>query len=284
MLVEQTGFKINYDLSHTNVLIKVTQADQPKTILYTKNVLQESEKKGDFCLAKTGKYVFNIESACHKFTNNQQDLDFVLIDSVNFFKKNPNHLKLNAVKNRLTVDVLFKTDESNGSPRPMNQEDVQVEVLSADNKQIDVIKFGVKSKTKNEIVFTGTTWVQPNQFVKLVAKSNKILFEEGTKEIEVNANNCDLNRVEFEGKLGIFIHGSIKPANIDSIDLTLKSTDDNAVLTQSVINAEKGFKLGPLKSPFSKYTVELSKVGYLFNKVCSYFKFLIYSVLKKNKV
>ena len=258
IVVEQTGFKINYALSHKNAMIKVNEADQ-NVALYSKNVLNDKDRQGEFCLPKIGKYVLNIDS-CHKFTDNKQDQDLVIID-LNIFKKNSNNLKLNAIKNKLTVDVTFKLEDGS---KVINGEDVVVEA-HLPNSQVELIKLNLKQKSKTEIILTGKTWLPLNQLIKLVAKSNKILFEISEKELQINENNCDLNFVQFEGKLGIFIQVNVKPKTIDSIDLTLKSNDN--LLQQVQINGEKGFQLGPLKAPFSQYKVELSKNGYLFNKL-----------------
>ena len=68
-------------------MIKVNEADQ-NMALYSKNVLNDKDRQGEFCLPKIGKYVLNIDS-CHKFTDNKQDHDLVIID-LNIFNFNAN--------------------------------------------------------------------------------------------------------------------------------------------------------------------------------------------------
>lgn len=70
--------------------------------------------------------------------------------------------------------------------------------------------------------------------------------------------------IKFEAKLGIFITGTVKPNNLENIELTLTSTSDQAVLEKSSI--KNSFKLGPLKAPHTNYNVDLVKSGYLFTK------------------
>ena len=101
--------------------------------------------------------------------------------------------------------------------------------------------------------------------MRFTGKSNKVLFEENLKSLRINEDNCDLNRVKFQAKLGIFITGTIKPNNLENIALTLTSaSDDKEVLDKTLI--KNTFKLGPLKAPHTLYNVELVKSGYLFTK------------------
>lgn len=266
VLIEQTGYKLNIKLSHRNSLLKIT--DTTKNVLFTKNVLTQSDQIGDLCLPTASDYLAIIES-CHKFTNSNSNTDQDVIPiSSSLFKKNANTLNLNAQKHQLAVDIVFKFDDLNDK-KLVTKDDLTVEIALKDSQQLESMKFSLKSETKNEIIFTSKTCIEAGQSVTLIAKSNKVLFESNNKHLTINEHVCESNYANFEAKLGIFIIGSIKPSDIESIDLTLKSTTDNTTLSQIVINANQGFKLGPLKSPFSLYDVELSKSGYLFNKISS---------------
>ena len=90
-----------------------------------------------------------------------------LIIDLNIFKKNSNNLKLNAIKNKLTVDVTFKLEDGS---KVINSEDVVVEA-HLPNSQVELIKLNLKQKSKTEIILTGKTWLPLNQLIKLVAKS-----------------------------------------------------------------------------------------------------------------
>lgn len=259
VLIEQTGNKLNYKLSHKNALLKIL--DSNKNVLFTKNILSSNDLSGDLCLPNAVDYLASVES-CHKFSGEENGLIKI---SSGLFKKNSNLLYLEAKKHQMTVDVVFKFDDLNDK-KLVTQNDLLVEVRSND-QVIESVKFNVKSEGKNEIIFTSKAWLEANQQVTLVAKSDKVLFESNNKNLKINEHDCESNYASFEAKLGIFIVGTIKPGDIDSIDLTLKSSLDNSTILKSVINGGQGFKLGPLKAPHTVYNVELSKPGYLFNKI-----------------
>ena len=150
----------------------------------------------------------------------------------------------------------------------MDGSDLVVEVHTESTERVELITLTQsKTETSSEVTFTGKGWFKPNQMVRLVVSSKKLLFEVNSKHLRVNEQNCEMNRVQFEGKLGIFLVGSIKlPNDIDSIDLVVKLSSDGSVVHSSVISGLNGFRVGPLKSPASLYAVELSKESFLFSK------------------
>ena len=265
VLVEQVGYKLNYELSHKNVILKITEASNTNSILFSKNVLQDAEQKAAICLPQAVNYNLVIES-CHKFTQNPEQ-DVVLVES-SLFRKTQNTLRLNSLKIQVTVDIVFKFEDVNDKKR-VSGDDLTVEVRSDQTEQVELIKFKLKQEANNEVIFTGKSWIKPNQMVRLVANSKKLLFEGNNKELRVNEQNCESNHVQFEAKLGIFLVGSVKPKDIDAIELTVRSNVDNSIIHTNVINGAKGFRVGPLKSPASLYMVELAKSGYLFGKSVS---------------
>ena len=68
-------------------------------------------------------------------------------------------------------------------------------------------------------MFTGRGWFAPNQKMRFIARSKKILFEENSKALKINENYFNDNMIKFEAKLGIFITGIVKPNNLENIEL-----------------------------------------------------------------
>lgn len=254
--LNQSGFKLNYQLSHKNAVLKVD-----KQIINVKN---SKDLKGLLCLPGAKDYNLIIES-CYKYTEVAADTDTVKLSSV-LFKKNSNKIILKAVSVQVDFEVLFKNEDS--AEVVIKSEDLYIEAVSQDEKT-EKISFKLKSKSANELIFAGRGWFVPGQKMRFLAKSSKILFEENTKVLRVSEENCDLNRVKFDAKLGIFITGQIQPNNLENIDLTLRlDNDEKTVLDKSQISAGT-FKLGPLKAPHTLYDIELVKNGYLFTKKIS---------------
>ncbi|CAF0810412.1 unnamed protein product [Brachionus calyciflorus] len=261
--IEQSGYKLNYRLSHKNALFKLI--DTNKNILLNRNILSDSDRSGEICLPKIEDYSAVIDS-CHRFSDAKSDQDLIQVKS-DLFQKGKNNLVLNALRHQVTVDLVYKYDNEKDK-LAVSQNDLRV-LVKLEQKIIEVIKLSVKGEDKNQIVFFGKTWLESDKEYSLVGESEKVLFETNNKNLRINEDKCDLNNVKFETILGIFLIGDIQPKDLDSIDLTLKSTVDNSIIQQSVINSAQGFKLGPLRAPYSLYTVELSKSGYLFNIVKS---------------
>lgn len=248
--LNQSGFLLNYQFSHKNAVVKID------TIV--KNIQTNNDLKGVFCLPKAIDYDLTIES-CHRYTDNAGETDLIKLDQ-DFFKKDANKVHLKASKVQVDFEVLFKNDQS---AQDIKSEDLFIEAVDQENK-VEKINFKIKSKTSNEMVFTAKGWFMPNQRVSFKAKSNKILFEENSKSLKVNEENCKLNMIKFEAKLGIFITGNVKPNDLEKIELVLSTADEKTVLEKSLVKGS--FRLGPLKAPYSLYNVELSKNGYLFTK------------------
>jgi hypothetical protein len=268
-LLEQSGYILNYELSHKNSLFKLNDGEQ---VLFSKNILNDNDLSGKLCLPDARDYKVLIES-CHKYTNTESDVDIIPIES-SLFVKNSNKIALKALKTQVIIDVLFKFDDPAEKQR-VTSDDLFVEVkFGPALQETQLVKFKVKSETStqtniNQLMFSSKSWFAPNQLIQLNAKSNKILFENNFKELRVDEFNCASNYVQFDAAVGIFLAVSISPADVDEISLVLRSQLDNSVLSQETISAAQGFKLGPLKPPFSSYNVELSKSGYLFNKLNS---------------
>jgi len=252
--LSQAGFRLTYQLSHRNAVLKLGDL--------TTNVQTDSDRKGEWCLPAAKDYQLVIKS-CHKYTEPASDVENVLV-SQQLFKKNANKLSLRATKVQVDLQVVFRFEDSK---QVVKAEDMYVEAMG-ENERVERINFELKTKSENEMVFSGKSWFAANQKVRFVAKSSKVLFEENTKKLNVNEQNCHLNTVNFEAKFGIFITGTVKPVDLTDILMTLTSASDQAVLETNLIKTSS-FKLGPLKAPHTLYNVELVKSGYLFSKKLS---------------
>jgi hypothetical protein len=271
VLIEQEGYQLHYELSHKNAQLKINDATS-KSLVFAKNILNDAELKGTICLPKAVSYILLIES-CHKYTQEPTDFDLITIES-SLLTKGKNSLKLNSLKHQVNVDIVFKFDNVNDKTRVSVDDDLFVEIHSEQSTQIELIKFRLnldeeKTKSANEMLFTSKTWLKANQLIRMYAKSPKLLFETtNSRELRVNEQHCEANHVRFEAKLGIFLVGSLKPKDIEAIDLIVKSSEDggSVVVHSSLINGLNGFRVGPLKSPASLYTIELYKTNFLFSK------------------
>lgn len=254
--LKQSGFKLNYQLSHKNAVLKVdTQV---------KNIQSNADLSGVFCLPKAQDYQMIIES-CHKYTDIDADVDHVTVGKA-VFKKQANTVNLKATKVQVDFEITFKNEDAQMKDVNVKSEDMSVEAVEQDDKT-KTISLKLHSKTPTELVFSGRAWFKPNQKMRFTARSNKVLFEETLKSLRINEDNCNLNKVKFDAKLGIFITGSIKPKNLENIALTLTSVNGKEILDQSLV--KDGFRLGPLKGPHTLYEIELVKNGYLFAKKVS---------------
>ena len=261
VLLEQSGFLLNYQFSHPNTLFKIQENNE---VLVEKNLKTTSDLSGFVCLPQATNYELLIES-CHKYSTSAADFDIFPLSS-SLFQKSLNKINLKADKTQAVFDVSFKFDESSQKQADdVTDNDLSIEV-HAGEQLLQLVHLKLKSKSKNELVFSGKSWFVPHQQIRVVAKSNKVLFEANTKEIKVSDQLCQANRVAFEAKLGIFISGSVTPSSLTDIELTLTSTLDKTVITRTIVNAAEGFKLGPLKAPHTLYNVELVKTGFLFAK------------------
>jgi hypothetical protein len=263
--IDQTGYRLNYRLSHRNAMLKLVDAS--KNVLLSKNIINEQDLSGQVCLPRIADYSLQIDS-CHLFSSESGSENLVKV-SAGLFKRNANTLTLSAQKHLTNVDISFKFEDLNDR-KSLDQSDLLVEVRRANGEQVEQeIKFKLESESANEVVFRARAWLESARAYTLQAKSNKVLFESNNKDITVNDQRCELNQVRFDAKLGIFMVVSVTPKDIDSIDVVLKTTNDNTVLSTNTISSASDFQLGPLRAPFSQYSVELVKSGYLFAKTAS---------------
>lgn len=149
----------------------------------------------------------------------------------------------------------------------LKENDLTVEATS--DSQNEIIQFRLESSTSDELKFTGSGWFEANKQVRLVAKSDKVLFEANNLVRKIDERNCASNLVRFDAKLGIFIVGSINSVSagvgpVEGVEVTVKSGE--TVIDKLTAGSVNGFKLGPYKAPISQYSVELSKSGFLFAK------------------
>ena len=257
--IQQQGFKLRYKLSHKNSVLSLV--DKEKNILYSRNIIKTSDLSDEICLPKKADYTIRIDSS-HRFTDTKSDQDTIDLKS-DIFTKNSNQLNLNALKHKVTLDVIYLFNDDKDK-LTVNKNDLRVSVKSKD-QLIETIHLEQKSELKNQIIFSGKTWLEPKLSYIFTAESEKVLFESNDKQIEINEDNCELNHLRFDSILGIFIAGKIKAKDLESINLVLKSVKDDSILKEIQISSSSGFKLGPLKAPYSLYSVDLSKSGYQFN-------------------
>ncbi|RNA38965.1 nodal modulator 1-like [Brachionus plicatilis] len=259
ILIQQQGFKLRYKLSHKNSVLSLI--DGEKNILFSRNIIKNGDLSDEICLPKKADYTIQIDSS-HRFTDTKSDRDTINLKS-DIFHKGANQLDLNALKHKVTVDLIYQFNDDK-EKLAVNKNDFWVLVKNK-GQLVETLQLELKSEQKNQITFSGKTWLAPKEDYVFTAESNKALFDTNDKQISLNEDNCDLNHVKFDSILGIFIRGTIKAKDLESIDLVLKSASDNSVLRQIKISSSSGFELGPLKAPYSLYTVELSQSGYVFN-------------------
>jgi hypothetical protein len=262
ILIEQVGFKLNYELSHKNVHIKLENDSNDKNkFLFETDIATDPQRTGAVCVPRAVNLNLFIES-CHQFTKS----GLVQIKGADFFRREKNFLKLTSQRVQVDVEIKFKFEDAGKSDD--SGDDLIVEVAQASG-EIELVTFKLKAKTAAEksTAFEGKGWFKPNELIRLKAKSKRFLFEINEKELLVSEDKCELNRVEFEATLGIFLVGTIKTKSndVDLINLVVKSSqDDEIVIYSSAISSLNGFRVGPLKSPSTQYKVELSKESYLF--------------------
>lgn len=248
--IQQSGYKLNYKLSHNQVNLKL-QDKTGKTTLMSKNVVSDSEMSGQVCVPQIDEYQIQIES-CHLFGSGEENVVKIGRD---VFKRNANQVDLVSTKHLLQVEVVFKYDEPADKSVLAEQNDIIVKVEGSDSVTVSELKFKLdeSASSNNQLLFKSKTWLPASSKpYTLRASSSKVLFEKNEQTTVLNEVKCDQNIARFEAKLGIFITGRVTPANIDSIDLLLKQIDStdrqkSTVLSKTSISSSGEFRLGPLK-------------------------------------
>jgi hypothetical protein len=264
--IDQTGYRLNYKLSHRNAMLKLV--DAAKNVILAKNIINEQDLTGQVCLPRIAEHTLQIDS-CHVFTADASDNSNLVKVSAALLQKGANTLVLTAHRHLATVDVAFKFEDSNDR-KSLDESELVVEVRRGETVEHE-IKFKTESETSGEVIFRARTWLPTGQYT-LHAKSGKVLFESNDKQLTVNDQKCEANQARFDAKLGIFIVVGVTPKDIDSVELVLRTASDNTTLLTKTLSGGSvagDFQLGPLKAPFSQYTVELVKSGYLFAKTGS---------------
>ena len=203
-----------------------------------------------------------------------------------------NTLVLDALKCKATLDVLFSFEGDEQAAASLTAEAAallaHIDYLGTPTlgaEQASKFELVASERTRNSLLLRSESWLWADRLVQVRMTSGALLFEQGDtepKEMRVQSsdstnNNNNNNRLTFRAKLGIFIVGHVKlPGgsgdHIDNIQLTLKSSSSGnessssrgAILAESLVDTRSAFRLGPLKAPFTAYSVELAKAGYVF--------------------
>lgn len=264
--IEQAGYKLNLRLSHGGVHLKLIEPAKQNSVVFSRNILaQSNELASSVCLPEMAAYRLLIDS-CHKFTRVEPDSVEI---TPQMLTRGANTLDLVAHRHKLTVRVFFKITDPNDSSF---LRDTDLSVEASTDTQNEVVKFKLETSTSDELVFVGHGWFEANKQVRLVAKSDKVLFENNNLNRVIDEHECNSNLVRFDAKMGIFIVGTFNPvkpgaAPIEGIEVVVKSAGSDVVVEKLNAGSAAGFRLGPYKAPASLYTVELAKTGFLFAKI-----------------
>ncbi|XP_065063389.1 BOS complex subunit NOMO1-like [Rhopilema esculentum] len=217
--------------------------------------------KNKFCLTAAGIYHLTPIS-CYKF-----DQDVYMYDT-----SNPKELALSVVKYKLVVTVKSqkKLDDVSLTIRSTrsNTDDTITPVLlrheaaqqstSNDTKPVDIDQV---------FEYQGIYWARANEEVKVTATSKEVLFNPSTKTTVIQGN-CPGGKLEFEGKEGIFIKGTVSPPLKDVLITVKTSPTENHKESRTIatLTDESGaYSVGPMHSDIL-FEVSAKKAGYVISE------------------
>lgn len=321
LILKQVAYKLEYEFQNLNVDLKVYQKQQPSktnTLLYERQIKSEIDLKGSFCIKQLSSELIIEQQSCHllnvtlrngnqipSINQNQYSLklnellDFTNNQFFNYIKFTPSKnqlnikinldLNVNEDPNRLSNDYSEIVINVYELTQPLaNVEDETINEFTKNNEPTQklIIKSPkiITSTSKKFLLFETTNWYHLNRIYLFKPQSKKFLFKPSALMyiINLNKNNdCNLNSIEFNAKLGLFIRGNISPATIDGIEVIIrKSTGEDEqqqqLVYQDMTDATQGFYFGPFNSDqlgdsnadlLDFYKIELIKPGYLFKKI-----------------
>jgi len=255
----QTGYLLSCSLSHDITLnfAHETQETNVGSFNLTKGV-------NKFCLAQPGLYKLAPES-CHMFEQSEYKYDTA----------NPTILTMTAAKHKLEGVIVTQT----------RQNDIMVTIKSSVEGEAPIVvgpladdqppssksksKSAKEKKTQAEasgtFTYRFTYWARSGEKLEVTPSSSELLFYPSVAEATVQGDKCPGEILNFEGRQGVFIEGSVQPA-LSGVLVTIDSETypDRKVTIQT--NEDGGYRVGPLHGD-TEYTVEAEKEGYVLTPI-----------------
>jgi len=248
------GFLLRCTISH-NVTLNFTLEGSSKQV----GSFSLKMGKNKFCLTAPGVYHLTPIS-CYKF-----DQDVYIYDT-----SNPTELTVSAVKYKLILIVKSQKQLDDISlviryTRSNMEEIVKPSLITSESR---LEPENSTSKSAADVFeYEAIFWARANEELKVTAKSNVVLFNPATQNIVV-AGNCPGGKLEFEGKEGIFVKGTVSPKLKDVI-ISVKTHESEKHKESKLIltmTDEDGFySVGPMHSDV-KYDVSARKDGYVLSE------------------
>lgn len=240
VLFEQTGYRLTITTSH-DTKVHITQDDAlVKEVQIRVGANLE-------CVPKRGQYVLRPKS-CHQFEQAKYTWD----------TSSGHGIALNAVAHLFQGEIRSKSSVT----------DMEV-IIEGDGEGVKVGPIDPK-KDGNVYTYSFESWVRKGEELTIIPFSSTLLFspKEAKHKVE-GKSECTGVTAKFEGQMGIFKKGYIKPS-IKGVNVTVSSTD-GSVRSWQETNAEGFFSFGPLQAE-KEYEISAEKEGYVLSKEGENFK------------
>ncbi|XP_070547557.1 BOS complex subunit NOMO1-like [Ptychodera flava] len=231
------------------------------------------------CLSQAGLYKLRPKS-CHKFeqeeyTYETTSTDIVTLTAVKHLMTGTIVTKDKAKDLTLTIQSAIETEPVTTlgplkSVQEIEREEKlkQLQSQSQKEKSKDKPKEPQLEELKGPFTYEYTYWARSAEKITITPSSEELLFYPASQEVLVQSDTCPTVIASFEGRLGLFLVGSVEPA-IAEVDITItpQLIDE---YNKDVINTQtddKGmYRVGPLHD-HTQYSVMAKKEGYIMTQL-----------------
>ncbi len=248
--LKQTGYKIKFEFDF--------EMAKPMDIVLSDNKIR-LKPDGGLCLAdRKAKYVMDFNNGPEFCRSLKTTNEFLKKTDVNRFEldqgffHDANILPVRFETESFRFLISLELDKQHADP-------IRVQIFNSENSLVDEVLLRAQ---KTSTILKSFVWLKSHEQFRIVPESAKHMFEPIEITVQVNRDDCSVNKAEFKASLGYFIIGHIKhQTTIDDIQMRVKNAE---MLTESTISSNPGYKLGPYKANSLEFiNVELVKDGYL---------------------
>jgi len=258
IVLEQTGYEMIAELSHSNVSLEFTLKSNPQTAEKYSGLTAGINK---FCVKQKGVYTIKpIAANCFKFEKDSYEQEIGHPHTQN--------LVINVDKFQAVGRVTIRT----ATHQLFNLKDFQMQVTPSEGPaffaQMD--KIGERNGTY-ELQYS--IWSRANQqytFKPISSSGVNVIFYPEQSVFGMTEKSCVNTLPQFEGRPGLFLEGSISPP-VDSAHVVVysfqgTSRQEAKLLLETTTTKDGKYNVGPLHDDRSYYA-ELTKSGFIFQRV-----------------
>ncbi|XP_031497491.1 uncharacterized protein LOC116262346 [Nymphaea colorata] len=262
----QKGFWIDIISTH-DVDAHILSPEEPPISLLIKKGPQR------ICIQSHGLHELHLGDSCISFGNSTLKFDTSI----------PTQIVISGQKYLVKGAIQFDAKSVHDSKKLAER--IMIDVYDRNNQVLDTIRVNLmpdENGSKDSLLYEYSVWANYGDELVFVPRDSggiqerKFLFYPRTQQVGVVTDGCQAPVAPFDGRLGIYIEGSVSPA-ISGVDIKVVSLGEsqNAQLQKGdlVLETKTGsdgsFSGGPLYGDTS-YTVEAFKPGYHLKPVGHY--------------